>query len=136
MRKSFDSKARRRRSAWPVSLVLTLLLAFAPLLSIAQSMPPLSTAGETADGDTMPCHTHAGAGGEAATALAPCPHCNGDAPLSQCQCCGYAVPAGLIAALVIAYSSPQGSESYDVRLPEDLPMSPDERLFRPPIQSS
>ncbi len=136
MHSAFERQLCRRRSIWPVRLLLALLLAFAPLLSIAQSMPPLSAAGETSGADAMPCHTQAGAADDASTTQTPCPHCSGDAPLSQCQCCDYAVPAGLAATSVSAYSAPKGAESYDARLPEHLPASPGERLYRPPIHSS
>lgn len=118
-------------------LLLALLLALAPLLSGAQ---PLISDAEAGAGEPtttqMPCHSHAGGDHvHMPTADAgDCPHCSGDAPLDQCDCCEQAVPAA-----VAVYAPTGGDTCADTRprmsYTRFLPRSPGERIYRPPIRS-
>ncbi|MGB5464810.1 MAG: hypothetical protein WBM84_01875, partial [Sedimenticolaceae bacterium] len=63
-----------------LTLVLSLLLALAPQLSLAETPPLPSQAGA---GGGMPCHETAAAAAEPAATPEACPHCSEDAPASQ-----------------------------------------------------
>jgi len=127
------NQSHARRTA--ARLLLALLLAVAPVLTFAGGSPVSVT---DADGSassaiaSMPCHT--GAGPEADSGpQAACPHCTVDGPVSQCHCCGYAAPAGLISLCIDPTTTPAAGLSKRLYSTDPLPESPGDRLYRPPI---
>lgn len=83
----------------------------------------------------MPCHADIGTT-TPATPHADCPHCNGDAPPIQCQCCDQAAPTGALQRPTDTDRRPSRDARYRATLPDALPRSPDDRLYRPPIRFS
>ena len=126
----------RPRQHPALCLLLALLLALSPLMSAAQAP---ATADNTADAAMssaqMPCHSESGLS-DVSTMHADCPHCAGDAPATQCQCCDQAAPAGLLTPVIDAQVTSTGDGDRPAMFSDALPSSPGERLFRPPIQSS
>lgn len=117
-------------------LLLACLLAALPLLGPAGIAPadPTPADGASAIGQ-MPCHSE-GSGAvhdPAAKPDLPCPHCEGDGPLSACQCCGQAAPAKLAAAAVIPVRAHATLILPAIVSSGSLPQSTPGRLFRPPI---
>jgi hypothetical protein len=118
-------------------LLLVLLLALLPLLAPAAQVPAAGTDPSDAPSaiGQMPCHGDATGTvhHDAAKPQPPCPHCDGDGPVSACQCCGKAAPAELTVAALM----PTGSFavlSLPAVLPSVfLPLPTAGRLFRPPI---
>jgi len=82
----------------------------------------------------MPCHTDAGQAAEPAQPA--CPHCAGEGPLSQCQCCGFAAPAGLISLDPGPAAAPADGMPAHLKITDPLPESPGDRFYRPPIFQS
>lgn len=82
----------------------------------------------------MPCHPDIGTTTPAAP-QADCPHCSGDAPLGQCQCCDQAAPAGVPQLPTDTEQRLNRGDRYHASLPDALPRSPGDRLYRPPIPS-
>lgn len=81
----------------------------------------------------MPCHDmHT----DDMQATADCPHCSGDAPMSQCECCENVAPAGVVLPLVGNVHTPTDSDHYVVHGADALPPADPGRLYRPPIRSS
>jgi hypothetical protein len=112
-------------------LLLVLLLACAPPLAISDGMPTPVKAGNDAAAITyeMPCHP---AEAERAQKDA-CPHCTGEGTASQCQCCGYAVPAGMgFEARTLLDRHPDDAPPR-MAVNDPLPESSGDRLYRPPI---
>lgn len=120
-------------------LLLAVLLAISPLLTMAQGGGPAPVEGIEA-AVPVPCHPGPGSGQaipEAALSPADnCPHCKGDAPASQCHCCGYAAPAGLSALFDTPTAVPDSGPPRRAPAPDALPESPRDGLFRPPISLS
>ena len=83
----------------------------------------------------MPCHADTGTT-TPATPQADCPHCNGDAPLNYCQCCDQAAPTGVLQRPTDTERLLRRGDRYHATLPETLPRSPDDLLYRPPIRFS
>ena len=137
---------KSRKSARPhtrqtaARLLPALLLALAPVLTFAGGMPPTASADQNIAaqaGQQMPCHGGAGQTQAAETASqAGCPHCSEGEPLSQCHCCDYAAPAGLIGLDLSPPPAPVDSIRPRLRVNDPLPDSPDDRLYRPPITQS
>ena len=113
--------------------MLSLLLALAPLLSLAENLPLPSHAG---DGGNMPCHETATAATELAATAKACPDCCDGAPASQCHCCsGAGSPA--VAAFRVSTHSPSTTPKLRLMAWADaLRFAPVDRRFRPPIQTS
>ena len=119
----------RRVEHRALRLLLAALLAVAPLLAPANA----ASAATVADLAPMPCHgAPAGRGTIDAAASHDCPHCVGDAPLAQCQCCSCAAPAGIPSIDVSAHLS-SNNIGYLGTLIVSLHPAPNEILFRPPI---
>ena len=119
-------------------LLLALLLALSPLMSAAQAPAAAdNTAGAAVSSTQMPCHSDSISGSsDIPTMHADCPHCAGDAPANQCQCCDQAAPAGLLTPTIDGQATSTGDADRAAMLSDALPRSPGERLYRPPIQSS
>lgn len=130
------SSRRRTFAATPLRLLLTLLLALAPLLSLGQTPPGLPTTGD--DGSArMPCHTiaHTEPAAPSSADRHDCPDCCGAASAAQCHCCGHTAPAGLTGPSEIDPGPIlSGPESQSLRVAE-LPDSPPDGPYRPPILS-
>ncbi len=125
---------RFHRSRRPgLRLALALLLVLLPLLTHA--LPQLVHTDDIGAAPMMPCH---GTPGDLVQTPAPeiengCPHCCGEAPASQCHCCGFTAPAGLPE---LAFASPLtlGDGKAIATIADDpLPDSPDDPFYRPPI---
>lgn len=119
-------------------IMLALLLALAPVLTFAGGMPATALTDRdmvTQADQQMPCHDGAGQTAEAAS-QAGCPHCSDSDRLSQCQCCDYAAPAGLISLDLNPATAPVDGIPSRLRITDPLPESADERLYRPPIIQS
>ena len=132
---------RQNRSRAAARLLLSLLLMIAPLLAAAGVAPVTLAAGDGGNSPAsapMPCHTlEAQTTRSAETAQQDaCPHCTGDAPASQCHCCGYAAPAGL--GFHTDMLSDTRADGLPLRLAatHPLPDSPGDCLYRPPIALS
>ena len=171
MKRLRQGRERATRNTGPLRVLLAVLLALAPLLSIAQSMPLLAASGPVisatieagseppgsteigsieaesakrlADSSQMPCHgdalsgaTHTAVHNGPDGADLACPHCTGDATASSCQCCGQAAPAGLTVPVVETYPDCARAGDYVVLFPDSVPHTCNDRLYRPPIQSS
>jgi len=171
MKRLRQGQERTARDTGPLRVLLAVLLALAPLLSIAQSMPLLAASGPVdsptieagskppgsteigsieaesakrlADSSQMPCHgdalsaaTHTAMHDGLDGADVACPHCTGDAAASSCQCCGQAAPAGLTVPVVETYPDCARAGDYVVLFPDSVPHTCNDRLYRPPIQSS
>lgn len=134
-RKSGLPDARRTTAR----LLLALLLALAPVLTLAGGMPVSASTDQfvAAQADQqMPCHSDAGQTAEAAP-QASCPHCSsGSGQLSQCHCCDYAAPAGLISLDLSPATVPVNGILPRLHITDPLPDSPGGRLYRPPIIQS
>ena len=136
-----NSGRKRENSTAPrqLSVLLALLVFFAPLLSIAA---PLTAASQLVESATQasqtPCHSMAGAQHDPVRAIrvdADCPHCSGDAPASQCHCWGNTLPTGL-ASQILCRPAVIATAEVTARIVTDaLPDCPPENLFRPPIPS-
>lgn len=120
----------------PLRLLLCLFLLANPLLGMAGGGHLLNDQEAGATTSVPPCHGSAeavSAVGERATPH--CPHCSGEAPAAACQCCDFG--AASVPPLVPA--TPTRLENGPVtvlgRLPDTVPLSPRERLYRPPIES-
>jgi len=125
------------RGGGVLSLLLAVLLAMSPLLTMAQGggPAPVEGVGVTAQ---MPCHqdTAQTTPDTEPSRADTCPHCTGDSPASQCHCCGCPTPVGLG---TLATPPVAGGPAAAQRLPHGdnaLPESPRDGLFRPPIFSS
>ncbi len=127
----------RPRQHPALCLLLALLLALSPLISAAAQAPAAAdnAAGAAEHSAQMPCHNHTGSI-DAAVMDADCPHCAGDAPATQCECCDQAAPAGLLTFSVNGAVISTRDRDRPAILSDALPRSPGERLYRPPIQSS
>lgn len=122
---------RSWRGARALPLVLSLLLALAPLLSLAETLPSQAGAG-----DNMPCHETMTAATELAATPEACPHCPEGAPASQCHCCGGAGSPGVATFCVISHSPSETAEMHLIAWADALRCAPVDRRFRPPIQTS
>ncbi len=125
-----------RRSNQSVSsigfrLLLALVLVLSPLWSLAQ-MPPATIDAANATVD-MPCHTGATKSDQQTKNSIPCPHCDGGGAAAQCQCCHYAAPAGAPVSMIAADIATYLAEVSAEPVPDSLPDSPRNRLYRPPI---
>jgi hypothetical protein len=117
-----------------LSLLLAVLLAMSPLLTMAQGGGPAPVEGVGATAQ-MPCHqdTAQTTPDTDPSRADPCPHCTGDSPASQCHSCGFPTPAGLG---TLANPPVTGGPESALRHPlanEALPELPHDDLFRPPI---
>ena len=130
--------ARSEPAGMALRLLLALLLLVAPLLTVAGGMSPAGNGADTAETmaahahHAMPCHAVDGPTKDSVPE-AVCPHCSGDGPLSQCECCTFAAPPGLVS--LDAGPTQPPFNGMTTRLPRSgpLPESPGDRLFRPPI---
>ncbi len=125
-----------RRSTQSVSgigfrLLLALVLVLSPMWSLAQ-MPPAPVDATDAAVD-MPCHAGASSDHQQAKSSAPCPHCDGGGTPAQCQCCHYAAPAGAPVNTITADIATYLAEVSAEPVPDSIPDSPRNRLYRPPI---
>lgn len=121
-----------------VRIMLALLLALVPVLTFAGGIPATASADQdiVAQADQqMPCHGGAGQAADAAS-QAGCPNCSDGDQLSQCPCCDYAVPAGLISLDLNPATAPVDGIRSRLRITDPLPESADDRLYRPPIIQS
>lgn len=135
MRNDRAGQAHRRPGHTTLRLLLALLLAIAPPLSAAQPLQMDAPAADAAERGhpshaAMPCHGHTDDGRRADDA---CPHCDGAAPATACQCGGHIAPAGLATPALTAADVPAGQEPAFPMASDALPASPGGRLFRPPI---
>lgn len=120
--------------------MLSLLLMLAPVLTAAGSVPMMVSVDARASTAPaqMPCHPsevqpmQAGEIGQQDS----CPHCTGDAPASQCHCCGYAAPAGLSVSTGISPDHHPGGAPLRPATADPLPETQGDRLYRPPIAHS
>ena len=119
-------------------IMLALLLALAPVLTFAGGVLAAASADRdivTQADQQMPCHGGAGQQAEAAS-HAGCPHCSDGDQLSQCHCCDYAAPAGLISLDLGPATPPVDGIRSRLRTTDPLPESAADRLYRPPIIQS
>jgi hypothetical protein len=130
-------RRQRRRAAG--RLLLSLLLLLAPVLTAAAGVPMMvaANAGATTAPAQMPCHPNAQPMQTVETGQQDaCPHCTGDAPASQCHCCGYAAPAGLSVPTGISPDQHPGGAAPRLATTDPLPKTQGDRLYRPPIAHS
>jgi hypothetical protein len=128
---------RGNRSRVIARLVLSVLLAFAPLLAVSGGMPMTSPAIDDTRqiNGQMPCHQTES---QSVLSVAPaqqdaCPHCADEGPASQCHCCGYSAPAGLsFQADILSEIRPDG-RPLRTAVTDPMPDSSGDRLYRPPI---
>lgn len=121
--------ADRRRGHRALVMLLSVLLALAPILAPAQSRHAGMTNASMADAPatTPPCHSQSTQQDPAPA----CPHCDIDR-LAGCPCCEYAAPGGLLSS--IGDTSPaRFAVAYLRASPDELPAAPSEACFRPPI---
>jgi hypothetical protein len=118
-------------------LLLAALLVMSPLLGQtgmqSAAAPPGLAA--SADGGHPPCH---GAGGAHDTerAAAGCAHCDGSAPMPGCQCCDLGAPSVAPPPTATVAAPLADGQARSSRLPDGMPPSPAQRLFRPPIATA
>jgi len=132
-----ETTARSGYRGIAARLLLAWLLALGPVLAAAGAAPgpvPAADHPVSESENPMPCHT--GAGQTAEPAQPACPHCSGDGPLSQCQCCDFAAPAGMAGLHSLPTRWPVDGTPPRSRINPPLPESPGDRLYRPPILQS
>jgi hypothetical protein len=130
------SKATSPRRWWPVRLLLCLCLLANPLLSAAAGTQVADLNEPEPAATAHPCHGAASMAASLADRPMPnCPHCAGDGPAASCTCCdlGTSSVAPLVAATPVRQEA--GPATVLGRLPDTLPLSPGERLYRPPIEA-
>lgn len=108
------------------------MLVLLPLVSQASAWLTISPVTPAAASE-MPCHDITESATNDAAVVADCPHCLGDAPFSQCQCCDFAVPAAIPSLFIQVESVNDGCSRYVAMVSDATPDSPGERLYRPPI---
>ena len=134
----FATTSRSGHQSVALRLLLALLLALVPLPTIAGNVSPAANAADDMAASTghndhqMPCHADNGTAVDPVRDLG-CPHCTGDAPLSQCECCTLAAPPGLISLDSDPTQPPFNGVTTRLPRSSPLPESPGDRLFRPPI---
>jgi hypothetical protein len=120
----------------PLRLVLCLFLLANPLLGIAAGSHGDGAHGPGPLAAAPPCH-----GGSAVDDAVPgdafpgCPHCAGDGPAAACQCCDFGASSVPPLVLVAPTRQEGGPVTVLGRLPDNLPRSPGERHYRPPIDA-
>lgn len=130
-------RRKRRRAAG--RLLLSLFLMLAPVLAAAGSVTLMVAAdtGTTTGPTQMPCHPSVQPMQALETGQQDaCPHCTGDAPASQCHCCGYAAPAGLSVHTGISPDHHPGGAPLRLATADPLSETQGDRLYRPPIAHS
>jgi hypothetical protein len=114
---------------------LCVLLVVLPVLS-PPSLAALAAVSADAGSHHPSCHdgaqqqTDAAPAGE--TPVRGCPHCTGDAAITECQCCAAAI-AAMIAPANVSNHLQTTSRNFPATFVPALPAAPRQPLYRPPI---